>query len=322
MKILGMGNALVDVLALIDNDTLLEQLGLPKGSMQLIDEQKLNGINKAISGLKKTIASGGSASNTVIGMARMGIETGFLGKIGRDKYGKYFKDDLSRNGVISHLMEVEETSGIATTFISKNGERTFGTYLGAAASVTSNDLHQNDFIGYNYFYIEGYLVQNLDLIRRAIDLAKENGLQVILDLASYNVVEANLDFLQKIVPDYVDILFANQEEAYALTGQKAEKAVTSLSSDVEIAVVKEGASGSWIQQEANKLHVPAMKVNCVDTTGAGDLYAAGFLYGLINGKDLYTCGKYGTMLAGHVIQNIGAKIQDEDWAKIRASLLG
>lgn len=321
MKILGMGNALVDVLALIDNDALLEQLSLPKGSMQLIDKKKLNEINSSIVGLNKSIASGGSASNTVIGIARMGIEAGFLGKIGRDKYGKYFKDDLTKNGVTSHLMEVEETSGIATTFISKNGERTFGTYLGAAASVTSKDICKEDFIGYDYFYIEGYLVQNLDLIRRAIDLAKENELKIVLDLASYNVVEENQAFLEKILPDYVDVLFANEEEAMALTGQKAEDAVTSISSEVEIAVVKEGASGSWIQQAENKLHVPALKVNCVDTTGAGDLYAAGFLYGLVNGKDLYTCGEFGTLLAGHVIQHIGAKIQEEDWKKIQEKLL-
>jgi sugar/nucleoside kinase (ribokinase family) len=320
MKILGMGNALVDVLALIDNDALLEQLNLPKGSMQLIDEGKLNEINKSIAGLDKFLASGGSASNTIIGIARLGVEAGFLGKIGRDEYGKYFKEDLIRNGVTPHLAEVDLTSGIATTFISKDGERTFGTYLGAAALVAPEDLSKEYFQGYSYFYIEGYLVQNLELIRRAIVLAKEAGSKIILDLASYNVVEGNLAFLQEIIPSYVDILFANEEEALAFTNQKAEDAVATLSSQVEIAIVKAGANGSWIQQGENKLHVPALKVNCVDTTGAGDLYAAGFLYGLIAGKDLYASGEYGTLLAGHVIQGVGAKIKEEAWEHIQDRL--
>jgi sugar/nucleoside kinase (ribokinase family) len=317
MKVLGMGNALVDVLALIDNDALLEQLSLPKGSMQLIDERKLNEINKSIIGLDKFLASGGSASNTIIGIARLGVEAGFLGKIGRDEYGKYFREDLARNGVTPHLTEVDQTSGIATTFISKDGERTFGTYLGAAALVAPEDLTEKDFEGYNYFYIEGYLVQNLELIRRAIVLAKGAGAKIVLDLASYNVVEGNLAFLQEIIPEYVDVLFANEEEALAFTNQNAEEAVTTLSSKVEIAVVKEGANGSWIQQGDVKCHVPALKVTCVDTTGAGDLYAAGFLYGLIAGKGLYASGEYGTLLAGHVIQGVGAKIKEEAWEHIQ-----
>lgn len=133
MKILGMGNALVDVLALINDDSSLEKLNLPKGSMQLIDEQKLKEINQSIAGLEKHLASGGSASNTIIGMARMGADAGFIGRVGNDTYGQYFENDLVKNGVIPHLTVVNETSGIATTFISKDGERTFGTYLGAAA---------------------------------------------------------------------------------------------------------------------------------------------------------------------------------------------
>lgn len=316
MKILGMGNALVDVLVLIEDDCSLEKMNLPKGSMQLIDEAKLHEINDSISELEKYLASGGSASNTIIGMAKMGVESGFLGKIGRDKYGEYFKNDLAKSGVAHHLTEVDKISGIATTLISKDGERTFGTYLGAAATLAPDDLKPEDFKGYHYFYIEGYLVQNLDLIRKAIVLAKDAGLKVILDLASYNVVQDNLDFLKEIIPQYVDILFANEEEAFAFSGKKAEQAVEELSSFVEICVVKEGSKGSWIKRGEDKIHVPALRVNCVDTTGAGDLYAAGFLYGLIQGKDLFVCGEYGTLLAGHVIQNVGAKISDEVWTQI------
>lgn len=312
-KVLGMGNALVDVLAVIDNDKLLKILRLPKGSMQLIDDSKLEIISKEINKLQTSIVSGGSASNTIIGLAHLGIETGFLGRIGTDFYGKYYKDDLKKNKVRSHLTEVDEASGVASTFISKDGERTFGTYLGAAALLNADELKENDFEGYDYFYIEGYLVQSHELIKKAIILAKQAGAKIILDMASYNVVEENRGFLLEIIPEYVDIIFANEEEAKALLNLEAEEAVTYLAKQVDIAIVKTGSKGSWIQQGEEKVFVAALKVNCVDTTGAGDLYAAGFIYGMINNSALSVCGQIGTLLAAHVIQEIGAKIVENKW---------
>lgn len=316
-KVLGMGNALVDVLTIIEDDNVLELLELPKGSMQLIDDIKLEVLNKEINALNKTIVSGGSASNTIIGLARLGIETGFLGKIGKDAYGNHYKKDLEKHKVTSHLTEVDQQpSGVATTFISKDGERTFGTYLGAAALLNADELHGKDFKDYRYFYIEGYLVQSYELIRKAIIFAKEAGAKVVLDLASYNVVEANREFLLGIIPQYVDIIFANEEEARLLLNKEAEEAVSILSEQCEIAVVKVGERGSWIQRGSEKIFVPAHKVDCVDTTGAGDLYAAGFIFGLIHNCSLEVSGQIGTLLAAHVIQAIGAQIGEDKWHDI------
>lgn len=315
-KVLGMGNALVDVLAIIDNDKTLELLELPKGSMQLIDDKKFEVLTKEINKLETNIVSGGSAANTIIGLGQLGIKTGFLGRIGKDSYGKVFKNDLSKYHVNSHLTEADEASGVASTFISKDGERTFGTYLGTAAKLSANDLQATDFNGYKYFYIEGYLVQSHELIRKAIILAKEAGAKVILDLASYNVVEENRDFLLEIIPKYADIVFANEEEARSLLNTDPEDAVSMLAKNTEIAIVKMGAKGSWIQQGEEKVLVPAYSVNCVDTTGAGDLYAAGFIYGLINNCSLTISGQIGTTLAAHVIQYIGAKVHDGEWKDI------
>lgn len=312
-KVLGMGNALVDVLAIIENDNLLERLDLPKGSMQLIDEAKLKIISEEINKLDKNIVAGGSASNTIVGLSRLGVDTGFIGRIGSDFYGNYYKEDLKKNKVTSHLTEVSEASGVASTFISKDGERTFGTYLGAAALLGAAELKKSDFEGYEYFYIEGYLVQNYDLIRTAIQLAKAVGAKTILDMASYNVVEDNKDFLLSIIPTSVDIVFANEEEAKALFNTDAEKAVSLLADMTDIAIVKTGSKGSWIQKGDEKAFVPAQKVNCIDTTGAGDLYASGFVYGLINNRDLTICGEIGTLLAANVIQTIGPKIKEESW---------
>jgi sugar/nucleoside kinase (ribokinase family) len=321
-KVLGMGNALVDVLAIIENDKMLELLELPKGSMQLINDEKFEILTKEINKLNKSIVSGGSASNTIIGLARMGIETGFLGRIGKDYYGKFFKDDLDKHKVNFHLIEADESSGVASTFISQDGERTFGTYLGAAARLSAGELQPKDFEGYKYFYIEGYLVQSHDLIRKAIILAKGAGAKVILDLASYNVVKENRNFLMKIIPRYADIVFANEEEARSLLGIDPEEAVSLLAKNSEIAIVKMGSKGSWIQRGDEKVFIPAYSVDCVDSTGAGDLYAAGFRYGLIHNCSLAVSGQMGAILAAHVIQDVGAKVPDEKWPAITKTIDG
>lgn len=321
MKVLGMGNALVDVLALIEDDSTLEKMQLPKGSMQLIDEEKMKALSVAIEDVEKFLASGGSASNTITSLGKLGIDTGFLGKVGTDYYGGYYKDDLLKYGVKSHLTIVDDQpSGVATTFISKDGERTFGTFLGAAATLLAEDLKEEVFAKYDYFYIEGYLVQNLDLIRRALSLAKSQGLKVALDLASYNVVEDNKAFLAEIIPQYVDILFANEEEAKALKDLSPEETLDVLSKDVEIVVVKVGADGSWIKKGDEKVFVPTLVKGRVDTTGAGDLYAAGFLYGLIKNRSLKECGECGTLLAEQVIQVVGAKMDEERWSEIKKAV--
>lgn len=320
MKVLGMGNALVDVLALIENDSLLTQLELPKGSMQLIDAAKKEALHKAMEDKEKFLASGGSASNTITGIAKLGVNTGFIGRVGKDFFGNYYKEDLEKYNVKSLLRICNEDSGVATTFVSKDGQRTFGTYLGAAAGLTAEDLKTEDFAGYNYFYIEGYLVQNLDLIRKAVALAHENGAKVVLDMASYNVVEASKDFLLEIIPQYVDILFANEEEAKALCNTEPEKALNIIADMVEIAIVKIGEKGSWIKRGEEKVFVPALKVDCMDTTGAGDLYASGFLYGLINSKSLKESGEIGTLLAGNVIQVMGPKMNDDKWNELISSI--
>ena len=315
-----MGNALVDVLALIENDSLLTQLELPKGSMQLIDAAKKEALHKAMEDKEKFLASGGSASNTITGIAKLGVNTGFIGRVGKDFFGNYYKEDLEKYNVKSLLRICNEDSGVATTFVSKDGQRTFGTYLGAAAGLTAEDLKTEDFAGYNYFYIEGYLVQNLDLIRKAVALAHENGAKVVLDMASYNVVEASKDFLLEIIPQYVDILFANEEEAKALCNTEPEKALDIIADMVEIAIVKIGEKGSWIKRGEEKVFVPALKVDCMDTTGAGDLYASGFLYGLINSKSLKESGEIGTLLAGNVIQVMGPKMNDDKWNELISSI--
>lgn len=312
-KILGMGNALVDILTVIESDELLHQLQLPKGSMQLIDRDMMNRISGATDQFDKNMVAGGSASNTVNAVARLGLPAGFIGKVGPDKVGEFFRADAGTNGITPLLFTSENESGRCMVLITKDGERTMGTFLGASAEMTVADITPDLFTGYRAFHIEGYLVQNYDLIRTAITMAKAAGLTVSLDLASFNVVEANVDFLREIIPGKVDIVFANEEEARALTGRKPEEALHELASLCSVAIVKIGKEGSLIQHGEDVIHVQGFDANCMDTTGAGDIYAAGFLYGFVNDLPLEMSGRIGSYLAARVVEEIGPKIPHERW---------
>ncbi len=320
-KIIGMGNALVDVLVRIDDDSLLEKLHLPKGSMQLIQEDTLSEIRKYTSGMKIHRSTGGSAGNTVCALAALGANPGFIGKVGQDETGTFFGDTLRQRGVNALLATCDLPSGIASTFISTDGERTFGTYLGAAATLRAEDLSRKMFAGYNYLYIEGYLLQDHDLMQRAVQLAKEEGLQVCLDMASYNVVEAERDFFDQLIVKYVDIVFANESEALAYTGKAPHEALEEISSKCSIAVVKTGKEGSLVKKGTEVIQLLSCPVdNVLDTTGAGDFYAAGFMYGLTCGYSLEKCVQISTILATAVIQEVGTTLPAKKWDEIKLNI--
>ncbi len=315
-KILGMGNALVDALVRIDNDHFLQQQNLPKGSMQLVDWETSHRVRQATAHFQPTHASGGSAANTIHGLAKLGIETAFLGKIGRDEIGGLFKNDMISAGVTPLLAESDSPSGLAMALISPDSERTFATFLGAAVELSANDLQSHLFQGYDIFHIEGYLVQNYELIEKAMKLAKEAGCKVSIDLASYNVVEAHLPFIQKMVDQYVDIVFANEEEAKAFTGKEPEEALMEISKNVDYAIVKVGKKGSLVRHAGVNYSAGVIQATSIDTTGAGDLYASGFLYGLTQGLPLNHCAAIGSITSGNVIEVIGAKMDEARWERI------
>ena len=316
-KILGIGNALVDIMTKLEDENILAKVELPKGSMQLVDEKAIEKITKGTAHLQKSQSSGGSAANTIHGLAKLGIETAFIGKVGKDDFGNFFRDDLIKSNITPELSLSDNESGCAIAFISPDSERTFATFLGAAVELTAEDLEKFDFSKYNYFHIEGYLVQNHSLLEKAVQLAKENGLIISLDLASYNVVEGNLEFLHKIVKQYVDIVFANEEEAKSFTGKEPEEALNQLSEFCDIAVVKIGEKGSLIKKDNETFKAGVINGTPIDTTGAGDLYASGFLYGMVNNLPLDKCGEIASILSGRVIENTGAKLFDNQWDEIK-----
>lgn len=315
-NVLGIGNALVDILIRIDNDNILEQLNLPRGSMQLVDAEQSANVLKATEHYKKSYASGGSAANTIAGLAGLKIPCSYIGKIKDDDIGKVFIKDLKDLHIKPVLKYSDTPSGTAATLISPDSERTFATHLGAAVELSAEDLTKEMFEDHDYFYIEGYLVQNHEMLEKAMQLAQENGLKIFLDLASYNVVEANIDFLKHITKNYVDVIFANEEEAKSFTGKEPEEALDVLSSLCEIAVVKIGKEGSLIKSGNDYHKVGIIPAKRVDTTGAGDQYAAGFIYGLCHNYDLEKCGKIATVMSGKVIDHYGARILTEQWEEI------
>jgi sugar/nucleoside kinase (ribokinase family) len=317
-KIFGIGNALVDIMTSLESDDTLSKLGLPKGSMQLVNDEIISNALAETKGLKQTLASGGSAANTINGLSNLGLNTAFVGKVGNDEMGTFFHNDMVKNGIKPMLLKGKGTTGRALALVSTDSERTFAVNLGAAIEMVPEDLNEGQFKEFNYFHIEGYLVQNHSLIEKALILAKQCNLIVSLDLASYNVVESNVDFLHRIVNDYVDIVFANEEEAKAFTGKSPEDAVNELAKITRIAVVKVGSKGSIIKSGDKTYRVGVIKVNPIDTTGAGDLYASGFIYGLTKGLTFEQCGEIGAVLSGKVIEVIGPKMSEKIWEEIKS----
>jgi sugar/nucleoside kinase (ribokinase family) len=270
------------------------------------------------------LVAGGSAANTLTGTAIFGMESGFIGKVGDDDLGHLFKSDQEQCGIRSILLKGVNSSGRAMVFITApNAERTFAVYLGAALELVPEDLKPEWFEGYDYFHIEGYLVQNQATVRRAVELAKAAGCIISIDMASYNVVESNLAFLHDIVENYVDIVFANEGEARAFSGSfDSQEQVKHIAHLCDIAVVKLGEQGSVATKDEGKVYqCNAIHVdNVVDTTAAGDYFAAGFLHALSQGGNLNECLQTGTILATEAIQVVGSELGGSAWNRIKTTL--
>jgi len=316
-KIIAIGNALVDVLVRMEDEQLLSKFNIAKGSMQLVDKEKSKEVETALYEYKKHMASGGSAANAIRGMAMLGIDVGFIGKVGDDTLGSFFYEDMEKIGVKTILLQSATETGRAIAMVSPDSERTFATYLGAAIELTSNDITSDVFKGYDVYHVEGYLVYNHELIRSTVEMASKAGLKISLDLASYNVVGDNREFLTELVKNYVDIVFANEEEAKAFCGCDPYEAVDMLGKMCEVAVVKIGKEGSLIRKGNEFARVQSIHANAIDTTGAGDLFASGFLYGYANGFDIEKSAKIGAIVAGNVVEVMGATMDELRWNNIK-----
>ena len=321
-KILGIGSALVDILTQIPDEKILQELNLPKGSMTYVDAHDAVMIGERLAKqYDSQRASGGSTANTMSGLARLGIETGFLSKIGNDEVGEFFKKQMVDSNVNPQLLTTATPTGRVMAMVTPDGERTFATCLGAAAEMCADDIKTELLDGWDIFYVEGYLVANPSLLEKAVNTAHAKGMTVAMDMASYNEVAKHRDLLLRLLEDRLDIVFANEQEAQALTGlEDPVEALHYIAERCQIAVVKVGAKGAYIQRGDEVVTIPPMKADVIDTTGAGDVWASGFLAGLVKGYDLQKCGMMGAIVAKNIIEVIGAKMDADRWSKIHEAI--
>lgn len=314
-RVIGIGNALTDMLVNLKNEEVLAKYNIAKGSMMLVDSDTQSKISKSVAGLPYSLSLGGSADNTIRAMARLGSDVGFIGKVGRDTTGDFFEQALSNLGIHPVIFRGDSRSGKCVSLVSPDGERTMLTHLGAAAEMHADDISKEIFEGYDCLYVEGYLVQEHSLISMAVRTAKDCGMLVAIDLASFNVVEENLEFLRDLVTKYVDIVFANEDEAKVFSGEAEPiNALQYISTCCDLAVVKIGTKGALIKYKGEVIQVGIMAAaKRVDTTGAGDFYAAGFMHGLCEGLSLRQCGTIGAIAAGKVIEVVGTTLSEEAW---------
>jgi sugar/nucleoside kinase (ribokinase family) len=320
VQVMGVGSPVVDFVVETD-DEFVSTLTGQKGGMELVDASTL----KALLALIKDTpvkAPGGSAGNTTFALARMGMPCSFMGKVGRDENGDYYKTLFKEIGGDISRFKIDgvDPTACCLSLVTPDSERTMRTHLGAALGFSPADVGIGDFKGCRHVHVEGYLFFNRSLLKTVLDAAKGAGCTVSLDLGSFEVVEAAKDILPDILNRYVDIVFANEEEAEAFSGSNDPKTgLAALGHLCRVAAVKVGRDGAYLKNELEKIHVPAMPAGkVVDTTGAGDYWAAGFLFGHLNGYSLTKSGRVGSLFGKHVVGRMGADLPTDAWGDIIA----
>ena len=322
IKIVGVGSPIVDSIAQVE-DAFLETVEGDKGGMVLVEAATIKQIIGHVPGAI-TRSPGGSAGNTLFALARLGAPAAFLGKTGDCANGQFYRDRFTALGGDRSRFKVGASpNGHCLSLVTPDGERTMRTDLGAAMTLQPDEISPDDFAGCQHAHIEGYLLFNEALLRAVLAAAKEAGCTISLDLASFEVVQAAGDTLREILRDSVDIVFANEEEAAAFTGLGNDYATmaSELSALCRIAAVKIGAAGAWIASGDELFHaasVPAASV--IDTTGAGDLRAAGFLYGWSRQRSLADCARCGALLGSAVVQQQGTELPEAVWQPLEKEI--
>ena len=324
IEVLGIGNAIVDVLKKTDNNFLITH-NLVKGSMSIISQSDAESMYNLLKpGIK---ASGGSAANTLASLASLGIKCGFIGKVSDDELGNFFTEDIKSAGVVFDPKFDLRSAPTARCLISvtPDAERTMQTFLGACVDLSPIDINKEIISQAKILYLEGYLFdppEAQSAFKKAAKISKQNDGRVALSLSDSFCVDRHRDAFLDFIREDVSILFANEEEIKSLYQvREFEIAVKQALSDCEIAVLTRGSKGSVVVAEDQHYELkPEMVKNVIDTTGAGDAFAAGFLYGLLRGRPLDICGQLGGVIAGEVISNYGARAKKDLNVLVQGSL--
>ena len=311
IDLVGIGNAIVDIVSNIDDEFLTRNL-LKKGSMNLINLQDSSNILNDCNIIKKV--SGGSAANTVVSLANLGNNVEFIGRIKDDEFGNFFSKDIKESGATfnSKYVETRESSAHSVILITPDAQRTMCTYLGASTEFEPDDINYESIKLSKYLYLEGYLWDS-ELAKKAFikaaKIAKESKTKIILSLSDAFCVDRHRESFLDLINDFVDILFCNEEEVKSLFKiNDLEKCKIKIKSLCELTAITLGEKGSLIvNKNKTELIKPFLFGKAIDTTGAGDIFAGGFIHGLINNLSLNDCGQIGSICAGHIVTQIGSR---------------
>lgn len=314
----GVGAALMDLL-LEENDGFLSGLGAEKGGMTLVDAPAIQAAMQAAASSVKS-APGGSASNTLVGIGNLGGRARMIGRVGKDDLADHFRAGLREAGVEDRLRVSDAaTTGHVLSVVTPDAQRTMFTFLGASLELNPGDIGDSEISDAALVHLEGYLLFNRPVVERVLELARKHGARVALDMGSFQVVEAAREYLDELFAQRrIDILMANEDEARAYTGLGDSESLEVFAGKVDTAVVKRGKEGALIAQGNHRLDIMAHVVRALDTTGAGDLWASGFLYGLNHGLTLESAANLASKVGSEVVQVMGAVIPSEGWGRVHA----
>lgn len=315
--IVGVGAALMDLLV-EEKDDFLGKLGAEKGGMTLVESPVIRTALEGASGEVK-LAPGGSASNTIVGIGSLGGRARMIGRVGRDELGDSFREGLRRAGVEERVRVSDDAeTGRVLSVVTPDAQRTMFTFLGASSALNPGDITDADLSGSALVHLEGYLLFNRPVMDRVLDLARAHKARVALDLGSFQVVQAMRGYLDELFAQRrIDVLLANEDEAHAYTGMGESESLEKFASYVDTAVVKRGKHGALIAHGDDRVEVNAHLVKAIDTTGAGDLWASGFLYGLNHGLSLENSANLASKVGSEVVQVMGAVIPPEGWDRVK-----
>ncbi|MEO1618665.1 MAG: adenosine kinase [Planctomycetota bacterium] len=309
--VFGVGNALVDVQARVDDD-LLQKLSLDKGVMTLVDDEQQSGVLASLDGRPLNRCAGGSAANTIAAIAEFGGSAGYIGKIGPDAIGEFFLKDMRELGISIEVTPSQQPTGTCAVLITEDAQRTMLTNLAASASLTPDDIDEEKIKASKYVYVEGYLLTGETTKKaayHAFELAKKHGVKVAFTASDPFLVNMIRDELWDLITGPVDLLFCNEEEAKSLTGESDPlKCAVKIHDHCENVALTLGDKGSLVMHGGEEFPIEGIQVDAIDTTGAGDMYAGAMLYGITNGMDWRTAGHLASHAAARVVSQLGARL--------------
>ncbi len=311
IDLIGLGNAIVDIIVKVE-DQFLELNNLEKGSMNLINSNVSEVLLENCKVIKKI--SGGSSANTVVCLAELGNNVQFIGRVKNDNFGDFFTTDIQKSNTIFNTPPVDEGSSSAHSiiFITPDAQRTMCTFLGASVEFEPKDVNPDSIKNSKYLYLEGYLWDGelaKNAFLKAANIAKEFNTKIILSLSDSFCVDRHRESFLDLIKNYIDVVFCNESEILSLFKEDdLERCIESISSICELVIITLGNKGSLVIEKGKSEEVkPKLFGKIIDTTGAGDLYAGGFIHGLINNYPLQKCGEIGSICAGHIITQLGSR---------------